>query len=308
MLEVEVEEGGGTEWRLGQVAEVTRGGRFTVCLVGDGEDASTFRETYSMADHGKEWRWPERSKRQRQAPQQPTRQAEGSSSDEASGEGGEADGNELAGEEEEAEGEESGRRTGRAGRAGGGAPDSGAPESVQEKRQGKLQRELMQLQNFDRSAASRSRRSASDEVVAVATAATTSNGRRGSGTELTIAGAGGARGGAEEEDSASEEEEEEEEDDDEGEDGEGGREGEEEGREGGESRPGGRLRSRSTRVNYREPSMHDTRRGMVKVAPWQCPSSAPVPPRSAPGGSGRFGTPRKRPPHRAPSHCLGCSS
>ena len=91
VLEVEVEEGGRTEWRLGQVAEVARGGRFTVCLVGDGEDASTFRETYSMADQGKEWRWPERSKRQRQAPQQPPRQAEGSSSDEASGEGCEAD-------------------------------------------------------------------------------------------------------------------------------------------------------------------------------------------------------------------------
>ena len=116
MLEVEVEEGGRTEWRLGQVAEVARGGRFTVCLVGDGEDASTFRETYSMADQGKEWRWPERSKRQRQAPQQPPRQAEGSSSDEASGEGGEADGDELA-EEEGTEDEESGRRAGRAGRA-----------------------------------------------------------------------------------------------------------------------------------------------------------------------------------------------
>ena len=48
-----------------QVVEVARGGRFTVCLVGDGEDESTFRETYNMADHGKEWRWPERSKRQR---------------------------------------------------------------------------------------------------------------------------------------------------------------------------------------------------------------------------------------------------
>ncbi len=32
--------------------------RFTVCLVGEGEDESTFRETYRMADHGKEWRWP----------------------------------------------------------------------------------------------------------------------------------------------------------------------------------------------------------------------------------------------------------
>ena len=129
VLEVEVEEGGGTEWRLGQVAEVARGGRFTVCLVGDGEDESTFRETYSMADHGKEWRWPERSKRQRQAPpQQPTRQAGGSSSDEASGEGGEADEDELAEEDdgaEGAEGEESGRRAERAGRAGRGGGGGG---------------------------------------------------------------------------------------------------------------------------------------------------------------------------------------
>eukprot|EP00964_Phaeocystis_antarctica_P162903 scaffold138086_cov169-Phaeocystis_antarctica.AAC.1 len=28
---------------------------------------------------------------------------------------------------------------------------------------------------------------------------------------------------------------------------------------------------------------------------WQCPSSAPAPPRGAPGGSGQLGTPRKRP-------------
>ena len=31
---------------------------------------------------------------------------------------------------------------------------------------------------------------------------------------------------------------------------------------------------------------------MVKVPPWQCPSSAPVPPQGAPGGSGQLGTPR----------------
>eukprot|EP00964_Phaeocystis_antarctica_P154918 scaffold123835_cov57-Phaeocystis_antarctica.AAC.5 len=30
------------------------------------------------------------------------------------------------------------------------------------------------------------------------------------------------------------------------------------------------------------------------VPPRQCPSSAPVPPQGAPGGSGRFGTPRAR--------------
>ena len=47
---------------------------------------------------------------------------------------------------------------------------------------------------------------------------------------------------------------------------------------------------------------------MVKVPPWQCPSSAPAPPRGAPGGSGQRGTPRVRPRHWAPSHCLGCSS
>ena len=47
---------------------------------------------------------------------------------------------------------------------------------------------------------------------------------------------------------------------------------------------------------------------MVKVPPWQCPSSAPVPPEVAPGGSGQLGTPRKRPTHWAPSHYLWCSS
>ena len=33
---------------------------------------------------------------------------------------------------------------------------------------------------------------------------------------------------------------------------------------------------------------------MVKVTPWQCPSSAPVPPQGASGGSGQLGTPKKR--------------
>ena len=47
---------------------------------------------------------------------------------------------------------------------------------------------------------------------------------------------------------------------------------------------------------------------MVKVPPWHCLSSPSVPPQGAPGGSGRLGTPRKRPTYRAPSHCLGCSS
>ena len=46
----------------------------------------------------------------------------------------------------------------------------------------------------------------------------------------------------------------------------------------------------------------------MKVPSWQGRSSPPVPPQGAPGGSGQLGTPRKRPAHWAPSHCLGCSS
>ena len=47
----------------------------------------------------------------------------------------------------------------------------------------------------------------------------------------------------------------------------------------------------------------------VKPPPWQqCPSSAPAPPQSAPGGSEQLGTPRRRPALWTPSHCLGCSS
>ena len=38
------------------------------------------------------------------------------------------------------------------------------------------------------------------------------------------------------------------------------------------------------------------------------PSSAPVPPQGAPGGSGLLGAPREGPTHWAPSHRLGCSS
>ena len=37
-----------------------------------------------------------------------------------------------------------------------------------------------------------------------------------------------------------------------------------------------------------------------KCAPWQCPSSAPVPPRGVPGGSGQLGTPRERPGPSSP--------
>ena len=47
---------------------------------------------------------------------------------------------------------------------------------------------------------------------------------------------------------------------------------------------------------------------VVKVQSGQGPSSAPVPPRGTPGGSGQLVTPRKRPAHWAPSHRLGCSS
>ena len=45
-----------------------------------------------------------------------------------------------------------------------------------------------------------------------------------------------------------------------------------------------------------------------KGLPWQCPSTAPMPPQGAPGGSGQLGTPSKRPAHWPPSHSLGCSS
>ena len=47
---------------------------------------------------------------------------------------------------------------------------------------------------------------------------------------------------------------------------------------------------------------------MVKGQPGRCPSSAPVPPQGAPGGFDQLGTPRKRPAHWAPCHCLECSS
>ena len=47
-------------------------------------------------------------------------------------------------------------------------------------------------------------------------------------------------------------------------------------------------------------------RALSKCSPWLC--SAPAPPQDAPAGSGQLGTPRKRPTHWAPSHCLGCSS
>ena len=45
-----------------------------------------------------------------------------------------------------------------------------------------------------------------------------------------------------------------------------------------------------------------------KCPPWQCPSSPPVPPQGAPGGSGRLGTPGARPSRWESSHRLGGSS
>ena len=45
-----------------------------------------------------------------------------------------------------------------------------------------------------------------------------------------------------------------------------------------------------------------------KCPPWRCPSSAPVPPQGAPGGSEQLGTPSQRSVLWAPSRCLECSS
>ena len=45
----------------------------------------------------------------------------------------------------------------------------------------------------------------------------------------------------------------------------------------------------------------------LKCPPWQCPSSPPVPPQSAPGGSGQLGTPRVEAGPRG-AQCLRCSS
>ena len=47
---------------------------------------------------------------------------------------------------------------------------------------------------------------------------------------------------------------------------------------------------------------------MVKAQSGLCPSSAPVPPQGAPGGSRQLGTPRKRPCHCTPSQCLGLAA
>ena len=47
---------------------------------------------------------------------------------------------------------------------------------------------------------------------------------------------------------------------------------------------------------------------MVKVQSRQCPSSPLAPLQGTPDRSGQLGTPRKRPCHLTPSHCLGSSS
>ena len=48
---------------------------------------------------------------------------------------------------------------------------------------------------------------------------------------------------------------------------------------------------------------------MLKVAPWQRPSSAPAPPQDAPGGPVQLGTPRARPRPLGPQpQRLSCSS
>ena len=60
-LQVEVEENGRTTWREGAVVEAKRG-KFVVVLVGRKESADTFRETYTMRDHGTEWRWPKQQR------------------------------------------------------------------------------------------------------------------------------------------------------------------------------------------------------------------------------------------------------
>ena len=61
-------------------------------------------------------------------------------------------------------------------------------------------------------------------------------------------------------------------------------------------------------------SIASTGSSILGKAAWaKCPPLAVPQPGSraslgAPGGSGQFGTPRKRQAHWAPSHCPGCSS
>ena len=68
------------------------------------------------------------------------------------------------------------------------------------------------------------------------------------------------------------------------------------------------LRTVGNLARYALSAQSTPRSSMAKALSWQRPSSAPVPPQGAPGSSGQLGTPRKRPAHWAPSHCLGCSS
>ena len=129
LIEVEVEEDGVTDWRLGQVSASNQRS-FTVTLVGDDEDGSTFSETYTMADCGKEWRWPQRAKRERprqERPRQerPKRQREESSDEASDAEEDEAD--EDGVEEQEGDDDEEGSSSNRAGAPAG--PPSRDPES-----------------------------------------------------------------------------------------------------------------------------------------------------------------------------------
>ena len=67
------------------------------------------------------------------------------------------------------------------------------------------------------------------------------------------------------------------------------------------------MKGKALWLKQRQAAQHGLRAALA-VPPWQRPSSAPAPPQGAPGGSGQRGTPRERPAHRAPRHCLGCSS
>ena len=165
---VEVNERGRTAWRHGKVVEARRG-RFTVVLAGRNESADTFRESYTMEDHGSEWKWP----------------TQGSRRDEDE---------EVAEEEMEEEAEED--------------FDDGAQQqprlppqrnaaAAEDQRQRKLQRELLSLHNYDRSGSSRSRRAANNQVAAACAgaAAEGGGGRRGRGADAGADGDGEDSGG-----------------------------------------------------------------------------------------------------------------
>eukprot|EP00964_Phaeocystis_antarctica_P076745 scaffold47474_cov55-Phaeocystis_antarctica.AAC.2 len=63
------------------------------------------------------------------------------------------------------------------------------------------------------------------------------------------------------------------------------------------------LRPRAVEHRHRAAArpLHGGRGSMVKVTPWQCPSSARVPPQGTLDGSGQLGTPRKRPAPERPA-------